>query len=586
MSAPALKKVHTFADDLNLVRGKQGIVMKKPPTVVHPGAATPAKNNAVRVAETVPAGPKKILTTTKDTLRPSANDLPATVITDQRGKRFNLTSEMSSAIADWWNEKIKSVKKTNKKNLYGLPAAERRKGVIHTATTYTGRQATSDYEAVVTRVKTSESTKATPTPTQPKVATELDITTETTGWTTDTAMSREQAAPVAVPSPASIISPLPPIKQQEQNQIQVTNITYRQPASEILVPHEAPHDDFATVPDNDSTSEIGVDELPETLPEVQATTITPIVVPPPRTFEKIAPQIPETPPTVTPMVAPSIQRNNTLSLLGEIPEPKIQNKPEYVKASIAARKETLENTQTSPRSMRSLSALAPYLAGGMFVLVSVGSITYFMFSSNTDDSDPSTANTTLPVTPNTPADTASGNSLTQSVTARLDAPNKASLFAAIAATTGTGEGLQLVTPLAHDSNLPLSSREILNLLNRQFSPVFIGNITQVHVGMYREEPVIILTVSDSTNARGGMYSWETTMSQDLSPWFGLPLAGSQSVTGSAFLDSTSAGYDIRILKDDIGTERIVYGVVGPSTVIITTSSLAFLNITQNYNRSY
>lgn len=573
MSAPVLKKVHTFADDLNLVRSERGITTKKSAPVVQKMPVKKAGAEEVTITAASGTGPKKIITNTSTTLKPSANDLPATIITDQRGKRFNLTSEMSSAIGEWWNEKVKSVKKSKKKNLYSLPSAERRKGVVTAATTHTGRHAASDYHAVVERVKAKPEPTAAAEPVVPPTPVETPTAPAASNW--ETANETTPVVPFTIPTvtePELAQSSL----ESEAASVVVTDVTYRQPR---IVP-TIPDYEEEEIETNETEEEVFEPVIPEpepmNLPEFEEPVVTPIV-PAPRQFEKITPAIP-----TTPLVAAATP--SAFTLMSEVPAPVLQNKPDYVKTTIAARKEALAATAATATPPSRLLSLAPYLAGGAFVFVTVGTIAYFMIAGTSGTPEAPTGDTTLPT--DTASNTTDPLSLTPTggpVTTALDAPNKSSLFKAISETANQGEGLQLVTPLSHDTFLPLGSRELLSLLNRQFSPAFIGSVTQVRLGMYRTDPVIIITVSDGATARGSMFLWENSMSQDLSPWFGIPLGGSTSDSAPTFKDAQSSGYDVRVLKDDIGTERITYGIIGQSTILITTNSTAFLNITENYN---
>lgn len=584
MSAPVLKKIHTFADDLNLARSERGIVVKKNAPVENRVPTQATKRDQVVISDGTGAGPKKITTSATSTLRPSANDLPATIITDQKGKRFNLTAEMSSAIGEWWNEKVKSVKKSNKKNVYGIPAAERRKGIVTTATTHTGRHAANDYQAVVERLKSKPETNPVETPIKQSAPLNLNTSEAAASWesirpestdtdTTSVQGSNFEESPL-VDTEEETTSAM--TKADDNTQLTVTNITYRQPR---ILPTMPQYDAVVEARATESEQAVAYDDPSALVPEeeeVEVINPPEPIIPTPRTFEKITPAIPAT------------ERNertptpSAFTLLSEVPPPTLQSKPDYVKASIATRKENLE-AKAIPQPTQSLMWFAPYVAGGAFVLVTVGSIAYFMLAGTADNALTQSGDTTLPTDSMNPENSLPTLTTGGIVTAQVDAPNKTSLFRAISATANQGEGLQLVTPLAHDTALPLSSREILGLLNRQFTPAFIGSVTNVRVGMYRESPVLILNITDIATARGSMFAWESSMNQDLTPWFGVPITNQNQGTGSDFVDSKISNIDVRVLKDDIGGERLVYGFIGQSTILITTNTTAFLNVSENYN---
>jgi hypothetical protein len=526
---------------------------------------------------------------TADTTRDAS--YPATIITDKKRRTINLTEEVSSAVGDWWNEKVKSLK-GSKKPTYSVPSVERRKGVVHAATTHTGRVATSDHREIVAKLK-QETTRAVPpaettispapqplsTPEVAPLSTPNQAPTIGYGTTVENeSPAILDITPVTAPEPEVAMVPdvalnvieeptIPP-----QNNITVTEVTTRSPRilPTIPVPTESTveTDLYEITPTEDPYPE------PVVIPAPVEPSPIPVV---PLSFPKINPVTP----TLEVTMAPT-QRENAFSLLSEVPKPTLPTTSSAVKENIASRMEQRTTLSTAnPSKMAGLLHLAPYLAGGLFIIITVGGITYFMM---TGTSTPPEQNLTtdLPVVV-PPGDFGNQTYTPEAVTAQLDAPNKASLFAAVKNTAGLGDGLFIVTPLAHDTAFPLGTREILGLINRQLSPDFVGNINNIQLGMYRDEPVILLSISDENSARGGMFRWETTMSQDLSPWFGQGLRMTNTNNVTSFTDSESAGRDVRILADDIGTERITYGFINQSILLITTNTTAFLNIADGYS---
>ncbi|MCU0678761.1 MAG: hypothetical protein MUF19_04280, partial [Candidatus Pacebacteria bacterium] len=147
---PVLSKVHTFAQDLERVRGSRGSTpAMKGPVVNSQATQAVTPTAAANPTPTVMASgglPNTPIKLTADTTRDAS--YPATIITDKKRRTINLTEEVSSAVGDWWNEKVKSLK-GSKKPTYSVPSVERRKGVVHAATTHTGRVATSDHREIV-----------------------------------------------------------------------------------------------------------------------------------------------------------------------------------------------------------------------------------------------------------------------------------------------------------------------------------------------------------------------------------------------------------------------------------------------------
>jgi hypothetical protein len=581
---PVLSKVHTFAQDLERVRGAREDEPARTPRGTSPSTPMP-------VTENTAGSPTQVTTLPNTPIKLSAGagrdaSYPATIITDKKRRTFNLTQEVSTAVGDWWNERVKTIK-GGKKPTYSVPSVDRRKGVVHTATTLTGRGATSDHREVVAKLK-HDTTKpvslaqsavlpvlkknpvASPIPPSFVAETaEPQVGYETESRVGDTP---HMVTPIEVPLAEESPNELPSLEMPESELSKTTGATLDavEPPVANALPRITPIIPLAI--------ESVAEDLPE--PSVAYETEAPAPVPiTPLSFPKINPVAP-TPVTVL-ATAPA---ENAFSQLAEVPKPTFPTTSSEVKVTIANRmKERVPTTVPIGGRFGRLRTMAPYLAGLLFITITAGGIAYFMMMGTTTPSTDSFA-TDLPTS--VPAGEFPTEAyIPNSVTAKLDAPNKASLYAAIENSAGLGDGLFIVMPLSHDAAFPLGTREILGLINRQLAPDFVGNINNIQLGMYREEPVILLSISDENSARGGMFRWESTLSQDLSPWFGAGLRFRNTTNVTNFTDGTSAGRDVRILTDDIGTERITYGFINQNVLLITTNVTAFLNVANSYSNN-
>jgi hypothetical protein len=96
------------------------------------------------------------------------------------------------------------------------------------------------------------------------------------------------------------------------------------------------------------------------------------------------------------------------------------------------------------------------------------------------------------------------------------------------------------------------------------TPVMFGSVKQTKV-----EPFIILQSSNFDTAFAGMLAWERTMTSDLAPLF------SEQITPlMQFSDAITNNRAIRILKDEMGNEGLVYAFVNKNLILITTSTEA------------
>jgi hypothetical protein len=106
------------------------------------------------------------------------------------------------------------------------------------------------------------------------------------------------------------------------------------------------------------------------------------------------------------------------------------------------------------------------------------------------------------------------------------------------------------------------------------------------VSVSEMEPFMLLKSNAFDTAFAGMLEWEAFMSADLAPFFGEPVSrsfnpdarSSNRTTALAFADKTIANHNVRVLYDEAGNERIVYGFVNRNTIIITSTGAAFEKI--------
>jgi hypothetical protein len=119
---------------------------------------------------------------------------------------------------------------------------------------------------------------------------------------------------------------------------------------------------------------------------------------------------------------------------------------------------------------------------------------------------------------------------------------------------------------------PHAPTSLLRALDTQ---ILIGTIS-----IETKEPYLILESKNFDASFPGMLTWESSMSQDLSPFFGTPVTHSLiearggQVINPQFTDVLSENRSIRILYDETGKERIVYAFINRNRIYITTSTKA------------
>ncbi|OGG41444.1 hypothetical protein A2837_02955 [Candidatus Kaiserbacteria bacterium RIFCSPHIGHO2_01_FULL_46_22] len=124
---------------------------------------------------------------------------------------------------------------------------------------------------------------------------------------------------------------------------------------------------------------------------------------------------------------------------------------------------------------------------------------------------------------------------------------------------------------------------VLQILNLRLPGSFTRSIETINFGRYNGRSFIVLRVTSFDAGFSGLLEGETSLINDLQPLFGSPVEGTfdpslRTVGGAGepfFVDSAVKNHDVRILRDELQKERLVYGFVNRNTVLIATDSAVF-----------
>ncbi len=153
-------------------------------------------------------------------------------------------------------------------------------------------------------------------------------------------------------------------------------------------------------------------------------------------------------------------------------------------------------------------------------------------------------------------------------------------------------GVEYLSVTLPDTQGTIASTErVMNVLEPRVESSFIRALHPEHMfgsveGTTRV-PFLIIRSTNFDVAFAGMLSWEQTISEDLSPFFGTPvtktatLKTASSPTTAHFVDALTTNRSIRILYDELGDERIVYAFVNKELIVITTSTEALSTIIEH-----
>jgi hypothetical protein len=131
----------------------------------------------------------------------------------------------------------------------------------------------------------------------------------------------------------------------------------------------------------------------------------------------------------------------------------------------------------------------------------------------------------------------------------------------------------------------LAGWQVPDILKRNLNNEFM-------VGMYsfgENLPFIILTSTSFENSFAGMLEWEKTMEKDLATIFRLGGSGAleQALTPGptrSFQDLVVSNQDTRVLRNENGEVRLLYGIFNKNIIIITRNQSAYTEIVNRLNR--
>lgn len=129
---------------------------------------------------------------------------------------------------------------------------------------------------------------------------------------------------------------------------------------------------------------------------------------------------------------------------------------------------------------------------------------------------------------------------------------------------------------------PATTEETMTMLALKTEPALNRSIKEITFMLIDNQPAIVLKVSAYDSTFGGLLLSETVLSSELAPLFGETVSATYKVgVGTVppeFVDELADNHDVRVLKDEMENERLVYGFTDQNTVIITTNKETFTSL--------
>ncbi len=129
---------------------------------------------------------------------------------------------------------------------------------------------------------------------------------------------------------------------------------------------------------------------------------------------------------------------------------------------------------------------------------------------------------------------------------------------------------------------PATTEETMTMLALKTEPALNRSVKEITFMLIDNQPAIVLKVSAYDSTFGGLLLSETVLSSELAPLFGETVSATYKVgVGTVppeFVDELADNHDVRVLKDEMENERLVYGFTDQNTVIITTNKETFTSL--------
>lgn len=480
----------------------------------------------------------------------------ATIISDTKYNRFRLLPAITTSLKQWFSE-IKEKYFTKKAPKYSVPETSRRKGVIQEATSNTGRLTTFDRTSLQERIRQRRE-KATPK--EP-----------TTTWSANT-------------EPGFLLLEEP----DEEEEPKISNVKVEPRKSFRTPPAPKPVDPMPVLPPQPKPVEPPPPPTPvivPTIPEPPQVAVTPAVAPvtpPPPVVVSTAPEtpIPTTTPTtvpVTPSLAPDLEESTIPVVRTLASEQTLHaNNTERMRVTKDLQNQTVGITRLHPKNLRdwlfSLDTnIISFLVIGLLLVVSAMVVTGYFWFTNQSQKIALVTTPDYPTLLSVPLQTIYIENLTKdSLFSQIVQNQKQSKFSTLQ--------IGLISSPSGETLLPATT--ILNLIDGNINPIFSHSVKAIYFGNTNQTtPFVVMKTTDLDVARGGLLTWESSLSADLEPFFLVSQPNLSTTTAEKrFSDLVVAGNDARVLTNEDGSEIIIYTLTKENILIITTNQKTLIEL--------
>ncbi len=470
----------------------------------------------------------------------------ATIITDNKRKRFKFFPAVGESISEWLKRLTK--RRRNKAPQYVVPETSRREGVIQKATSKTGTIFTANNNELKEQILRRRA--------QASVKTTKNDEPETI-WSPFTESGYDL---LEAPDDSAI--------DHTPTKVKVEFKKHSQPAEKINLPTPVVPAPEIVVPEIKKPAEVEIPDKAEEEIEVETKLEPVIIVPEPIQEEEIA----ETPAAAV-VSAEEMEITDESPRWGEVildenPVTEIEVEVEPVtevvdiqypqkaeKTEASNLREFLQNFTTNTITLTLLTAIIICGASILLIKPTVSFITELM---TVDD---------IEITINSEPILNQSNFSTITV-----AVNQLGFFSGLIfeAINSGPAGLAEYSLIAPNGN-EVTASYIFQLLEFDTLPALRQALTTVHVAAVNQsKPMLVMQFVSKDTLRGGMLSWEDNIANDFADLYKIP-ADVQSIP---LIDDIIDGIDVRVLKDENET-YLIYGFISDNTLIIANQTTEF-----------
>ena len=447
------------------------------------------------------------------------DDLGGTVITNQKQDRFKLLPSMWEAVKIWFQQTEKALARRAEKKRKAIPTVrtfEDRKDLIKKAASVGAIAPKDDYAKLAQKLPPRSKEPMAPAKSTVIIAEKAAVPAPTWGH------FEGQGAPVVT----------------EVKQVTPT-VTQVPPA--IVVPPPMPEPEAQPIPPP---------------PIVEPVIVTPPPPPPPRVIKPIER------PAVEPVIFEKSVRTE--------PPPAVAETP-VLKRAVAVQ-------PTAPRAKKNFAWLfyVGVTATAVVAIVSgAGLVSWFIGDSGQ----------TIVTVTNGPTNTLEPTPIREDSAVKAILPQTRADWYANVSASGRG-GVLTVIPVVNigGAEKTAAADEVLATLSWGVESALIRSISDITFIMAEQKPVIILKVATFDSAFGGLLLSERELSGELFPLFGPVVTSTYKVgvgtVAPEFIDELASNHDVRVLKDEMENERLVYGFVDQNTIVITPDKETFSLISE------